>query len=295
MAERQTFKGLVALGLAAGVLPLLGGCSLADFPILSAAGPIASQERDILFRAIAIMMIVVIPVFVMAAWFGWRYRASNSKANYQPDWTSNAVDAVVWAVPALIVASLGVHVWISTHKLDPYKPLDAAVPPLEVQVVAEDWKWLFIYPQQGIAVVNELAFPSGTPLSLKITSDTVMNAFSIPALGGQIYAMAGMQSQLNLLAGAPGTFRGRNTQYSGGGFADQHFDAIAMSQEDFDAWVAKVRAGGGGLDAAAYADFAKPSRKQPVTTYATVEPGLFGQIIAKYDSTMTGHSAMAGK
>ncbi len=274
---------------------LLGGCSLADFPILAPGGPVTLAERDILFRAVAIMMIVVIPVFVMAALFAWRYRATNTRANYQPDWMSGRVDAVVWIVPALIVASLGIHVWIYTHELDPYKPLDPTVTPLQVQVVAQDWKWLFVYPEQGIAAVNELAFPSGVPLNLKITSDTVMNAFSIPALGGQIYAMAGMQTELNLQADAPGQFRGRNTQYSGGGFADQHFAAVAMTQADFDAWVEKVRNNGTALDKTTYAELAKPSKKNPVTLYRSVEPGLYDSIIAKYRGPMNDHSAMMGQ
>ena len=149
-------------------------------------------------------------------------------------------------------------------------------------VVAQDWKWLFIYPDEGIASVNELAFPAAVPLNLKITSDTVMNSFFLPALSGQIYAMAGMQTQLNLMAGAPGRFRGRNTQYSGDGFSDQHFDAIAMAQDDFAAWVEKVRRDGETLDAESYAELAKPSIAEPVGYYATVEPGLFEGIIRKY-------------
>jgi len=235
---------------------------------------------------------VVIPVFVMAFWFAWRFRASNTKARYEPGWMSYRVDAVVWIVPALIVILLGIHVWIFTHRLDPYKRLDAAEKALQVEVVAQDWKWLFIYPEQGIAVVNELAFPSRVPLSLKITSDTVMSSLYIPALAGQIYAMAGMQTQLNLLADAPGTFEGRNVQYSGKGFADQRFRAVAMSPQDFDAWVAKVKQTGRTLDAAAYEALARPSTANPVTYYATFEPGLFDRIIDKY-ARATSSAAMA--
>jgi cytochrome o ubiquinol oxidase subunit 2 len=255
-------------------------------PLLFPDGPVGQSERNVLFRAFAIMMIVVIPVFVMTFWFAWRYRASHPRGGYDPNWMSNTVDAVVWVVPALIVISVGIHVWIFTHALDPYKPLDATAPPLEVEVVAQDWKWLFIYPEEGVAVVNELAFPVQVPLSLKITSDTVMNSFFLPALGGQIYAMAGMQTRLNLMAVAQGNFRGRNTQYSGDGFADQHFDAIAMSQEDFDAWVEKVRREGQALDAESYAELAKPSIAQPVIYYNSVEPGLFERIIRKYGGHM---------
>jgi cytochrome o ubiquinol oxidase subunit II len=283
---RSSIRAAGGVAVLASVL-LLGGCSAENAPVLFPDGPVAETERDILFRAFAIMMIVVIPVFAMAFWFAWRYRAGNAKARYEPNWMSNKIDAIVWAVPALIVTSVGIHVWIYTHALDPYKPLAAAAPPLEIQVVAQDWKWLFIYPDQKIAAVNELAFPTQVPLSLKITSDTVMNSFFLPALGGQIYAMAGMQTRLNLMAAAPGRFRGRNTQYSGDGFADQHFDALAMSQEDFDDWVEKVRREGKSLDDAAYEELAKPSIAAPVAYYSDVRPGLFDQIIFKYDCGTT--------
>jgi cytochrome o ubiquinol oxidase subunit 2 len=266
-----------------GAVLLSSGCGLSDAPLLDPKGPIALAERDLLFTAVALMLIVIIPVFVLTFWFTWRYRASNSKARYDPDWSYSArIDAVIWLIPALIVVALGVLVWINTHKLDPFKPLASAVPPLEVEVVAQDWKWLFIYPAQEIAVVNQLVFPSQTPLSLKITSDTVMNSFFIPALGGQIFAMAGMETRLNLLADAPGRFVGQNTQYSGSGFSDQHFEAIAASQEDFDAWVAKVKQSPDRLDAATYRALALPSSKHPVTYYSAVERNLFHKIIARY-------------
>lgn len=265
---------------------------------MSPGGPITLAERNMLFRAIGIMMIVVIPVFVMAAWFSWRYRASNTKANYQPNWMSNAVDTVVWIVPALIVISLGIHVWIYTHQYDPYKELDPSVKPLEVQVIAQDWKWLFVYPEQGVAAVNELAFPSGVPLNLTITSDTVMNSFFIPALGGQIFAMAGMTTKLNLLADEPGAFRGRNTQYSGDGFADQHFTALALTEDDFDAWVEKAKQSPDTLDDTAYAELAKPSIANPVAYYSGVRSGLFDQILIKYECgsvcTVTPEQTAAG-
>lgn len=285
---------LLLAGLCGAAL-LLGGCTFENAPILDPKGPIAHLERTILFRAFAIMMIVVIPVFVMTFWFAWRYRASNTKARYEPNWMSDKVDAVVWLVPALIVLSLGVHVWIYTHELDPYKSIESSAAPLEVEVVAQDWKWLFIYPGQGIATVNELVFPEKVPLSLKITSDTVMNSFFIPALGGQIYAMAGMQTQLNLLADASGRFVGRNTQYSGDGFPDQKFEAVAVSNDDFDAWVAKVKQSTETLDDTAYADLARPSEDHPVAYYSSVESGLFHKILSKYDSGMAMGGTMAAE
>jgi cytochrome o ubiquinol oxidase subunit II len=269
----------IALGAA-----LLGsGCGLSHAPILDPKGPIALAERDLLFTAVVLMLVVIIPVFVMAFLFAWRYRSSNGKARYTPNWSYSArIDAVIWLVPALIVVALGVLLWSNTHKLDPYKRIDAAVQPLEVAVVAQDWKWLFIYPGQEIAVVNQLVFPSRMPLSLRITSDTVMNSFFIPALGGQIYAMAGMQTRLQLLADAPGRFTGRDSQYSGSGFSDQHFEAIAVAPEDFAAWVAKVKQSPNRLDAAAYRALAAPRRAHPVTYYSAVAPNLFDTIIAKY-------------
>jgi cytochrome o ubiquinol oxidase subunit 2 len=270
---------------------LTAGCD--RMVVLNPKGPIADAERGLMIDAFVVMMIVVVPVIVLTLLFALRYRA-NRNARYEPTWAySVKVDAVVWLVPALIVIAVAVLLWRSTHKLDPYREIASSNPPLDVQVVAQDWKWLFIYPEQNIAVVNELVFPSGTPVSLEITSDTVMNSFVIPALGGQIYAMAGMQTRLDLLANEPGHFWGRNVQYSGRGFADQQFRAIATTNEDFDAWVAKVKASSGTLDASTYEQLAKPSAKVPVTYYSGVEPNLFDTIIAKYRQGDDDHGASA--
>jgi cytochrome o ubiquinol oxidase subunit 2 len=281
---RSTFaRRSLQAALASGAALTAGGCDLTNMPVLDPKGPIALAERNLLLTAVVLMLIVIIPVFVMAILFAWRYRASNTQADYRPDWSYSArIDAVIWLVPALIVIALGVLLWGSTHRLDPYRKIDANVPSLEIHVVAQDWKWLFIYPEQGIAAVNELVFPAGKPLSLKITSDTVMNSFYVPALGGQIYAMAGMRTELNLKADAPGKFAGRNTQYSGAGFSDQHFQVFAASAEDFDAWVATARQARDKLDAETYRALATPRRSHPVTYYSAVEPGLFDAIIAKY-------------
>ena len=268
---------------AAALALLCAGCAVLDGPVLDPKGPISLAERDLLFKAIAIMMIVIVPVFVMAALFMWRYRGTNRKARYTPGlayyWPA---EVLVWSVPATIIVWLAIHLWHNTYKLDPYNAIDPGVKPLEVEAIAQDWKWLFVYPEQDIAVVNELAIPVNTPVSIKITSDTVMNSLVIPALGGQIYAMAGMQTRLNLLADQPGTFWGRNVQYSGMGFADQQFQTVATSKQDFDAWVEKAKQSSKPLDAANYEALAKPSEKVPVTYYSGVEPGLFDKIIAKY-------------
>jgi len=269
--------------LAIGAALLSGACDLKRSAVLDPKGPIALGERDLLFDAFTVMLIVVVPVIIMALWFAWRYRASNTSATYDPAWSnSTKIDAVVWLVPALIVVALGVLLWRSTYKLDPYRQIESSGPALEVQVVAQDWKWLFIYPDQGIAVVNQLAFPAGRPVSLRITSDTVMNSFYVPQLAGQIYAMAGMQTRLQLLADEPGKFVGRNSQYSGGGFADQHFEAIALSPADFDAWVAKAKQAPTRLDAQTYPALAARSRGHAITYYSAVEPKLFDSIIARY-------------
>ena len=267
--------------MAVGAALSAGACDRAV--VLNPKGPIADAERGLLIDAFSVMLIVVVPVIVMALLFAWRYRASNRNARYAPTWAYSAkIDAVVWLVPALIVIAVGILVWRSTHKLDPYREIASDVPPLDIQVVAQDWKWLFIYPEQGIAVVNQMAIPAGRPISLRITSDTVMNSFYVPALAGQIYAMAGMQTRLQMLANAPGKFVGRNTQYSGGGFSDQFFEVLATSPADFDAWVAKAKQAPAKLDAAAYAKLAEKSRLVPIAYYSAVEPRLFDSIIAKY-------------
>ena len=265
--------------------------------VVDPKGPIILAERNLMFNATAIMMIVIIPAFLMTALFIWRYRGTNRKARYTPNlayfWP---VEVVIWGVPAAIILWLGIHLWHNTYELDPYNAIDPSVKPLKVEVIAQDWKWLFIYPEQDIAVVNELVFPAGRPLSLKITSDTVMNSFMIQALGGQIFAMAGMQTRLHLLADEPGKFWGRNVQYSGAGFSDQQFRAIATTNEDFDAWVEKVRGAEEKLDTATYEKLLKPSQKVPVTYYSDYEPNLFDTIIAKYahnDADLTPSSETA--
>lgn len=282
--------------LAAGMALLVGACDLKRAAVLDPKGPIALAERDLLFDAFCVMMIVIVPVIILTLWFAWRYRASNTNAQYAPTWANSVkLDAFVWSIPAIIVIALGVLLWRSTYKLDPYRPIENAGPAIEVQVVAQDWKWLFIYPEQGIAVVNQLAFPAGRPVSLRITSDTVMNSFYVPQLAGQIYAMAGMQTRLQLLADQPGKFVGRNSQYSGGGYSDQHFEVLSLSQGDFDAWVAKAKQAPGRLDAQTYPAQAAKSRAVPITYYSAVEPSLYDQIIAKYRHSGHTHTQNQGQ
>jgi cytochrome o ubiquinol oxidase subunit 2 len=274
------------------LLPLLSGCS--DLRLLEPGGPIGAADRDVILAAFGLMLIVLIPAIIMSIAIPWHYRATNKKAVYAPDWKhSNRIEAVVWTVPALVVAALGLLVWVSTHRLDPYKPIASAQAPVEVEAVSMDWKWLFIYPQLGIATVNQLAFPAKTPLSLRITSDTVMTSFFIPRLGSQIYAMAGMDTRLNLAADKPGKYLGENTQYSGRGFSRMHFDALAMSRKDFNRWVKKVRQSPRVLDRASLAQLEKPSAGVPVEHFSAVSSKLFDSIIAKYKHPSSGRAKTA--
>ena len=267
--------------LTLGLLTLLSGCS--DLRILQPVGPIGVADRQVILIAFALMMIVVIPVIVMSVAIPWRYHAGNSKAAYKPEWThSTAVEVVVWLIPALIVAALGLLVWNSTHRLDPYAPLPASQQPLQVEVVSMDWKWLFIYPQLGIASVNQLVFPTGRPLDLRLTSDSVMTSFFIPRLGSQIYAMAGMQTRLNLQADQAGKYLGENSQYSGKGFSFMQFQAQATDANGFSKWVRQVKNSPMTLNKTGFAQLENPDMHSPVSYYGKVTPGLFETIMGKF-------------
>lgn len=260
----------------------MSGC---DLDVLNPKGSVGVAEKSLIVDSTIAMLIVVVPVIALTAWFAWRYRASNKTAAYLPKWAhSNKIEVVVWTVPTLIIAYLAILTWNSTHALDPYKPLQSQIKPINVEVVALDWKWLFIYPDLGIASVNQLEFPVGTPVNFRITSDSVMNSFFIPQLGGQIYAMAGMQTQLHLMANEAGDYAGESANFSGRGFSDMKFRAIATSNADFESWVSKVKASPTQLDADVYGALAAPSEKNPVAYYSHVGPVLFNNIIAKYNN-----------
>ena len=259
----------------------LSGCQMA---LLDPAGPVGAQEKDLIILAVLLMLIPVVPVIFMTLWFAWRYRASNSKATYAPDFEhSNRIEAVVWAIPTLIILVLGTVTWVSTHQLDPRAKLAAATQtnatPIEVEVVSLDWKWLFIYPEQNIATVNELALPVGRPVHFKLTSATVMNSFFIPQLGSQIYTMTGMETQLNLRADRVGLFDGISANYSGEGFAGMKFQARAMSDADFDAWVAKAKTSTAPLDTAAYTTLSKRGMATGTAYFSGVDPMLFHKVL----------------
>ncbi|WP_310618596.1 ubiquinol oxidase subunit II [Flexibacterium corallicola] len=262
---------------------LLGSCALGNAPMIDTKGPIAETQRNLMYISLLIMLIVVLPVYILAFTFIWRYRAKGGKGEHRPAMpTSIAIEAVVWTIPALIIVILGTLVWEYTHKLDPYKKLQSTAKPITIQAIALDWKWLFLYPEQGIGAVNELVIPKGRPITIELTSDTVMNSFIIPALSGQIYAMAGMKTELNILASEVGKFRGRNTQFSGTGYPLQYFDAISLDAADFEKWVATVKGMPEQLTHEIYADLEKPSIGNKVEYFSSTPSELFNSILAKY-------------
>jgi cytochrome o ubiquinol oxidase subunit II len=279
------FAGLSSLC----AVTFLGGCS--TILLFDPKGPIGEAERFVIIAAGVLMAIVVIPVFIMAFWFARKYRASNTEATYMPKWSySGKIEFFMWAGPIAIVTVLAILAWTSTHALDPYKPIRSADKPINIEAVSLDWKWLFIYPDHNIATVNQITFPVNVPVSFKLTSDTVMTSFFIPQLGSQMYAMAGMQTRLHLLADKPGAYAGHNQQISGRGYADMHFKANVVSREEFELWVQKIRESPEKLDSDRYEKLAKPSDGyHPVTYFSSVKPDLFDYIIRKFDPTWGKH------
>ena len=272
--------------LAAPAVTLLGGCNTI---VMHPFGDIAAQQSHLVVVATCLMLIIIVPVIAFTLLFAWRYRHSNHGAVYDPDWNhSTHLELLIWGAPLLIIIALGLVTWISTHTLDPYRPLqrlDArrAVPagtkPLVVEVVALDWKWLFIYPAQGVASVNELVTPIDVPIRFKLTASTVMNSFYVPALAGQIYAMPGMETALQAVINQPGVFDGFSANYSGAGFSDMRFKFHGVSQTGFEQWVAAAKAGGTTLDRPAFLQLEKPSVRSPVLHFGTVAPDLYSAIL----------------
>ena len=283
--SKNRYPRLLGLVPLLGTL-LLGGCNMT---LLNPTGQVGLEQRNLIITATLLMLLVVVPVIVMTFLFAWKYRASNTNATYTPKWNhSTKIEITVWTVPILIILALGYITYKTTHELDPYRPIQSDVKPVTIEVVALDWKWLFIYPDLGIATVNKIVFPEHTPVNFKITSDTVMNSFFIPGLGGQIYAMAGMQTKLHLIANQKAEMDGISANYSGAGFTGMKFKAISTSQEDFNAWVAEVKAAPKQLDQAEYDALAKPSQNNPVALYSTYEPNLFQKIVDKYEGMKPG-------
>ena len=277
---------LLRNALIVALLPLLGGCNLV---VMNPSGDIASQQADLIIYSTILMLIVVLPVMTLTVIFAIKYRASNKDAEYKPDWHhSTSLEIVIWTVPMAIIMCLAGLTWVATHRLEPYSPLsrisaeipiDKSEKPLVIQAVAMDWKWLFIYPEQGIAVVNEVAAPVNRPIQFEITSSTVMNSLFIPALAGQIYAMAGMQTEMNAVINEPGNYRGFSANYSGAGFSKMTFRFHGLDDDGFEAWIAKAGADAQSLDRTAFLDLDKPSIAHPVTYYGSVDPELWDAII----------------
>lgn len=252
---------------------ILAGCSGG---VLDPVGPVGQGDAEILINATIIMLAIVIPTILLAFWMAWRYRASNTKAEYLPNWSySGRIEAVVWSIPILTIMFIGGVIWIGSYKLDPFKPLPGKTPPLEVQVVSLDWKWLFIYPQQGVATVNQLVVPAGTPVHFSITSASVFNVFFVPRLGSMIYAMPGMVSQLNLQADRPAVLFGESAHFSGDGFSDMQFQVKSVPADQFAAWVQSAKGGGPALDRAAYGELSKQSQNVPPAVYSAIDPQIF--------------------
>lgn len=280
MIPKIVRRGLPLLPLAA-----LAGCNTV---VMNPTGDIAKQQADLITISVALMLLIIVPVMILTVLFAWRYR-KNANAKYEPDWDhSTKLELIIWGAPLLIIIVLGLITWVSTHKLDPYRALDrldenrpipASTKVLEVQVVALDWKWLFIYPEQGIASVNQLVTPIDTPIRFKMTASTVMNTFYIPTLAGMIYTMPGMQTELNAVLNKTGDYQGLSANFSGDGFSHMKFAYKGVSAAEFDAWVQGMKANTAVLDRADYLVLEKPTAKEAVRHYGQVEPALFNRIL----------------
>jgi cytochrome o ubiquinol oxidase subunit 2 len=265
---------------------LLAGCGRA---VLDPAGDVALQQRNLIYYSTGLMLLIIVPVMILTVLFAWRYRKGNRDATYDPHFDhSTSLELVIWSAPLLIIIALGALTWSSTHLLDPFRPLDrigAGKPadpkakPLRVQVVALDWKWLFIYPEQGIATVNELVLPVDRQVRFDITSTNMMNTFYAPTMAGMVYAMPGMQSTLHAVLNRPGNYEGMSANYSGAGFSDMRFRLRGVAQADFDAWVSEAKAGGPALSTANYLRLEKPSEKVPPMRFGAVQPELFDRVV----------------
>jgi len=264
---------------ALAALACLGACGGAE---LEPAGPVGEAERKILFDALAMMLAIVIPVMIATLLIAFRFRASNKRAPYWPTFThSGRIELITWSIPALVIIFLGGVAWTSSFLLDPARPLASRVKPLEIQVVSLDWKWLFIYPEQRVASINRLVVPAGVPLHLRLTSASVWNVFWVPQLGSMLYCMHGMAGNLYLQADRPGVYQGSSAMISGDGFADMHFDTVAVLKDEFPSWVSAAQAAGPVLDDSAYRALLRQSSNVPPQIYHSVRPGLFEAIVTQ--------------
>lgn len=276
-ARARTMPRRLSVGILAGAM--LTGC--APRGLLDPVGPVANAEKQILINSTAIMLAIIVPTMIATIAFAWWFRRSNTKATYRPEWEySGAIELVIWSVPALTVMLLGGIAWIGSHDLEPSKPLASKVQPLNVQVVSLDWKWLFIYPDQHIATVNQLVVPAGTPVNFQLTSATVWNTFFVPQMGSMIYTMPNMTTRLNLQADRPGVYEGRSAHFSGDGFPGMEFNVHAVAPQQFAAWASQARGSALVLDGRSYAQLAKPSSYVKPMIFSNVDPRLFAAIAA---------------
>jgi cytochrome o ubiquinol oxidase subunit 2 len=258
-------------------------------------GIVAEKERALLVTVVLLMLVVAVPVYYILFYFAWKYRADRPEEKYSPNLQRNAaVSVVLWAIPIALIATIGALNWKSTHALDPSVPIASNVPPLTVQVVALQWKFLFIYPQQNIATVNFIEFPENTPVHFELTADAPMSSFWIPQLGSQIYAMAAMSTQLNLMASSTGDFPGMDTEINGAGFSGMKFIARSATQADFNAWVAQVKSSSSPLDANTYATLSQPSQNNAAATYSSAEGDLYDTVLMKYMGPMSSGAPAGG-
>lgn len=269
------------------LLLFLAGCDVLDRGFLSPAGPVASATRHEFLVVCLILLFIIAPVLLLTPLFAWYYRLSNTRSVYRPQWGfSWPLEGLIWIPPTLIVVGLAVLLWRDTHRLDPYKPLPGQ--PIEIQAVALDWKWLFIYPDEGVATVNRLVIPAGRPVHLSLTSATVMQSFLMPRLAGQIYAMAGMRTQLNFAAYKPGSYLGENVQFNGMGFQNQKFDVAALDADGFKRWLAETKVQQNRLDPTEYEALSHRSILPQPLAFGAVDPGLFDRVVGQ--TQPSGHT-----
>jgi cytochrome o ubiquinol oxidase subunit 2 len=282
MSGKQKLWLACLLALAASILAIWW-LHDKNIPLLQPAGPIGVKEKKLIIIAVLLSLIVVIPVYVMLIGFSLKYREGNKQARYEPELDGSRIfESIWWGVPLAIITVLAIITWKGSSSLDPFKPLNSTKPTMTIQVVSLQWKWLFIYPKQGIASVNYVQFPINTPVKFEITSDAPMNSFWIPQLGGQIYAMSGMSTNLNLEASKLGSYQGASANISGEGFSDMHFTANASSETDFKDWVKMVQKSNNRLDHTAYSILAAPSKNLPIGYFGSAENGIYQNVINKY-------------
>lgn len=281
---KRAFIIILSLLLAAGVVAVCGlYISTHNIPVLEPKGLISSKERELIITCSLLMLVVVIPVLILTFVFAWKYREGNEGAKHTPDWEHNYIAEMCWwGVPFVIIVILAVITWKTSHELNPFKPIESNKKPIEIQAVALNWKWLFLYPNEGIATVNFVQFPEKHPVNFEITADAPMNSFWIPQLAGQIYAMPAMRSKLYVMATEQGTFSGRSSNISGKGFSGMIFKAKSSSENEFNEWVAQVKSSGRALNLKSYEALLEPSEYDPVSYYVLEDRDLFDQIMMKY-------------